>query len=93
MKFLLRHFITTTISIQESNVVYDLKLVVPNNSYYINDEIKISYSYNFDKNVLEGISKVLTPMRVLFGGVATVLGYVSYAAYKGAEEAEKFNNS
>ena len=44
------------------------------------------------KNVLEGISKVLTPMRVLFGGVATVLGSVSYAAYKGAEEAEKFNN-
>ena len=45
------------------------------------------------KNVLEGISKVLTPMRVLFGGIAAAITAIGYAAYKGSEEVTNFNNA
>lgn len=44
-------------------------------------------------NVFKAFAQVLTPMRLLLGGVATAIGGLAFAAYKGNEEFKQFNNS
>lgn len=43
-------------------------------------------------NVFKAFQEVLTPTRVLVGGVAGALGLLAYAAYSGSEQLKKLNN-
>lgn len=44
-------------------------------------------------NVFKAFAQVLTPIRLLIGGLAGAFGLLAYAAFKGNEEFKQFNNS
>ena len=43
--------------------------------------------------VFKAFAEVLTPIRLLLGGIASAFGLLAFAAYKGNEEFKQFNNS
>ena len=45
------------------------------------------------KNMFAAIGSILTPMRLVFGSIATAIGAVAFAAYKGRDEFDKFNDT
>ena len=44
-------------------------------------------------NMLKGLSSVVTPTRLLFGGAAAAAGTLAYALYQGAEESRAFRRA
>ena len=44
-------------------------------------------------NMFKGLSSVITPARLLFGGVAAAAGTLAYALYQGAEESRAFRRA
>ena len=44
-------------------------------------------------NMFRGLSSVITPARLLFGGVAAAAGTLAYALYQGAEESRAFRRA
>lgn len=44
-------------------------------------------------NMLKGLSSVVTPTRLLFGGAAAAAGTLTYALYQGAEESRAFRRA
>ena len=45
------------------------------------------------KNMFAAIGSILTPMRLLIGGVVSAMGALAFAAYKGRDEFDKFNDT
>ena len=45
------------------------------------------------KNMFAAIGSVLTPLRLIFGSIIAAMGAVAFAAYKGRDEFDKFNDT